>query len=174
MNGKLLDSVLVSSTDGSTDDTDAKAVISFGSPPPDQSVINYVVYSKINSFSKIELQEFTGDGSTADFTLTKTPYSAKPNSHNVIVKVNDKILNPGYNEQFDITAKQREYRLEIWQTPIGSFEEKDILAQFFASFQFFSFSDLHRCLQSADSGPRVLTLMFLILCFLLCFSMHFL
>ena len=127
VNGELLDSVLVSSTDGSTDDSDAKAVISFGSPPPDNSVINYVVYSKINSFSKIELQEFTGDGSTADFTLVKTPYSAKPNSHNVIVKVNDKILNPGYNEQFDITANQREYRLEIWQTPIGSFEEKDIL-----------------------------------------------
>ena len=68
--------VLVSSTDGSTDDSDAKAVISFGSPPPDNSVINYVVYSKINSFSKIELQEFTGDGSTADFTLVKTSYSA--------------------------------------------------------------------------------------------------
>ena len=127
VNGELAESVLVSSTDGSTDDSDAKAVISFGSPPADQSVINYVVYSKTNSFSKIETQEFTGDGSTTDFTLTKEPYSAVPNSHNVIVKLNNKILNPGYNEKFDITDKQREYRLELWQTPIGSFESKDIL-----------------------------------------------
>ena len=57
---------------------DAKAVISFGSPPPIIVSINYVVYSKINSFSKIELQEFTGDGSTADFTLVKTPIVLSP------------------------------------------------------------------------------------------------
>lgn len=127
VNGEQVESVLVSSADGSTEGEDAKAVISFGSAPADNSVINYIVYSKVDSFSKIETQEFTGDGSTVDFTLTKTPYSAKPNSHNVIVKVDNKILNPGYNQQFNITAQQREYYLEIWQSPVGSFEAKDIL-----------------------------------------------
>ena len=61
------------------------------------------------------------------FTLAKTPYSALPNSHNVIVKLDNKILNPGYNQQFNCTALQREYFLELWQAPVGSFEQKDIL-----------------------------------------------
>ena len=85
------------------------------------------MYSKVDSFSKIETQEFTGDGSTRIFTLAKTPYSSKPNSHNVIVKQGNKILNPGYNQQFTVTAGVREYFLEIWQTPIGSFDNSDVL-----------------------------------------------
>ena len=95
--------------------------------PRDQGLINFAVYSKVDSFSKIETQEFTGDGSTRIFTLAKTPYSSKPNSHNVIVKQGNKILNPGYNQQFTVTAGVREYFLEIWQTPIGSFDNSDVL-----------------------------------------------
>jgi len=102
-------------------------MIVFGSPPPDNSIINFAIYTAVDSFSKIETSEFVGDGSTKVFTLAKTPYSAKPNSHNVIVKQGNKILNPGYNQQFPITALQREYYLEIWQTPIGSFDNSDLL-----------------------------------------------
>ena len=127
VNGVEVESVLVTSPDDdSTDDADPKATILFGTAPPDNSVINYSIYSKTDSFSKIETTEFTGDGSTKVFTLAKTPYSAKPNSHNVIVKQGNRILNPGYNQQFDVTS-EREYYLRIWQSPVGSFDSSDIL-----------------------------------------------
>ena len=125
VNGVAVESVLTPSTDST--DEDAKAVISFGSAPLDNSIINFSVYSAVDNFSKIETNEFTGDGSTKTFTLAKTPYSSKPNSHNVIVKQGDKILNPGYNQQFTVQALQSEYFLEIWQRPIGSFDNSDVL-----------------------------------------------
>jgi hypothetical protein len=125
VNGELVESILASS--GDSTEKDPKAMIVFGSPPPDNSVINFAIYTAVDSFSKIETSEFTGDGSTKVFALAKTPYSAKPNSHNVIVKQGNKILNPGYNQQFSLTALQREYYLEIWQTPIGSFDNSDLL-----------------------------------------------
>ena len=125
VNGVAVESVLTSTGDSTNEDP--KAMIAFGVAPPDNSIINYAVYSSVNSFSKIETTEFTGDGSTRIFALDKTPYSAKPNSHNVIVKLDNKILNPGYNQQFTVTALQREYYLEIWQTPIGSFDNSDLL-----------------------------------------------
>jgi hypothetical protein len=125
VNGEAVESVLT--TTGDSTDEDPKAMITFGVAPPDNSIINYAVYTSVDSFSKIEATEFTGDGSTKVFALDKTPYSAKPNSHNIIVKVDNKILNPGYNQQFPITALQREYFLEIWQTPIGSFDNSDLL-----------------------------------------------
>ena len=124
VNGEAVESVLTSS--GDSTDKDPKAMIVFGSPPPDNSIINYAIYTEVDSFSKIETTEFIGDGSTKLFTLAKTPYSALPNSHNVIVKQGNKILNPGYNQSFDCTLAQREYFLEIWQSPIGSFQDKDI------------------------------------------------
>ncbi len=127
VNGVAVESVLVSSDDGSTEDSNPKATILFGSPPPDNSVISYAIYSAVDSFSKIETTEFIGDGSTKTFDLETTPYSALPNSHNVIVKQGNRILNPGFNQQYNITASQREYFLEIWQSPIGSFDTSDVL-----------------------------------------------
>tara|TARA_Y200000002_G_scaffold136879_1_gene112844 strand:+ start:13385 stop:28348 length:14964 start_codon:yes stop_codon:yes gene_type:complete len=125
VNGVAVESVLIPSTDST--DEDAKAIMSFGSAPPDNSIINFAVYSAVDNFSKIETQEFTGDGSSKIFTLNKTPYSAKPNSHNVIVKQGNKILNPGYNQQFTVSTGVSEYFLEIWQRPIGSFDNSDVL-----------------------------------------------
>ena len=125
VNGEAVDSVLTSTEDSAGQDP--KAMIIFGSPPPDNSVINYAIYTSVDNFSKIETTEFTGDGSTKVFPLAKTPYSALPNSHNVIVKLDNQILNPGYNQQFDCKASQREYFLELWQSPVGSFDDSDIL-----------------------------------------------
>ena len=126
VDGETVETIMTSS--GDSTEKDPKAMFIFGKAPADNSVINFAVYSSVDSFSKIETTEFTGDGSTAAFTLAKIPYSAKPNSHNVIVKQGNKILNPGYNQQFDVTTSAREYFLEIWQMPIGSFDNSDILA----------------------------------------------
>jgi hypothetical protein len=126
VDGKEVQSVLVSSEDSAIEDP--KAVIVFGSPPRDGSVINFAVYDKVQSYSKIETQEFTGDGSTVNFTLEKTPYSSIPHTHNVVVQVGNKILNAGYNQQFTVQTGVSEYFLEIWQTPIGSFDNSNVLA----------------------------------------------
>ena len=107
---------------------DPKAVIVFGQAPRDNSVVNFAVYEAVDNFSKIETQEFTGDGSTVNFTLDKTPYSSIPHTHNVIVEVGNKVLNAGYNQQFVVDDTNREYFLEIWQTPIGSFDNSNVLA----------------------------------------------
>ena len=125
VDGETVETIMTSS--GDSTEKDPKAMFIFGKAPADNSVINFAVYSSVDSFSKIETTEFTGDGSTAAFTLAKIPYSAKPNSHNVIVKQGNKILNPGYNQQFDVTTSAREYFLEMWQIPIGSFDNSDIL-----------------------------------------------
>ncbi len=126
VDGKEVESVLVSSEDSGIQDP--KAVIVFGRAPRDGSVINFAVYDKVQSYSKIETQEFTGDGSTVNFTLEKTPYSTIPHTHNVVVQVGNKILNAGYNQQFTVQAGVSEYFLEIWQTPIGSFDNSNVLA----------------------------------------------
>lgn len=126
VNGEVVDSVLISTEDSTIED--AKAQIVFGQAPANNAVINFAVYtSKTRSFSKIEKQVFTGDGSTVAYTLTETPYNSKPASHNVIIKIGNKILNPGYNEQFDVTTATREYFLRTWQVPIGSFDNSDVL-----------------------------------------------
>ena len=72
VDGVEVESVLISSEDSTED---PKAVIQFGAAPKDLSVINFAIYDKAQSFSKIETQEFTGDGSTVNFTLTNTSSS---------------------------------------------------------------------------------------------------
>jgi hypothetical protein len=52
---------------------------------------------------------------------------AVPSEHNVIVKVDNSILNAGYNIQYTIPANsQREFPLEIFQMPQGSLNVSDI------------------------------------------------
>ena len=126
VDGVETESVLISSEDSGLEDP--KAVIVFGQAPRDNSVVNFAVYEAVDNFSKIETQEFTGDGSTVNFTLDKTPYSSIPHTHNVIVEVGNKVLNAGYNQQFVVDDTNREYFLEIWQTPIGSFDNSNVLA----------------------------------------------
>ena len=88
---------MISSEDSGLEDP--KVVIVFGLlTPRDNSVVNFAVYEAVDNFSKIETQEFTGDGSTVNFTLDKTYSSVS--TYNVIVEVGNKVLNAGYNQQF--------------------------------------------------------------------------
>ena len=53
--------------------------------------------------------------------------STIPSEHNVIVKVNNRILNAGYNIQYTIPENnQREFPLEIFQIPAGSLDVSDM------------------------------------------------
>ena len=110
-------------------DTTSKTVIRFEEVVLNGAVINYTVFSadeQIN-YSQITKDVFTGDGSTREFTLASAPLYAIPSEHNIIVKVDNKILNAGYNIQYTIPENnQREYPLEIFQMPQGSLDVADV------------------------------------------------
>ena len=91
--------------------------------------IHYTVFSdntKVN-YSQVSKDTFISDGTTRLYTLASTPFYALPNEHNIIVKVGNKILNPGYNIEYTIPAdNNREYKLETFQQPIGANAAADI------------------------------------------------
>ena len=91
--------------------------------------IHYTVFSdntKIN-YSQVSKDTFTADGSSVQFTLSQTPFYAQPNEHNIIVKIDNKILNPGYNIQHTVDVDNtREFKIETFQEPIGANAAGDI------------------------------------------------
>ena len=105
-----------------------KTLIKFAVPPAVGSIINYVIYSSTNkSFSEVTYDDFTGDGSTAVYNLSVTPFNQEPLTHNVIVKIGNNILNAGYNERFNVTAV-RSYQLKTWQQPSSTVLNTDVKA----------------------------------------------
>ena len=109
--------------------TTGKTVIRFNEVVADGAVINYTVFAadeQVN-YSQITKDLFAGDGSTREFTLANAPLYAIPSEHNILVKVDNKILNAGYNIQYTIpNNNQREYPLEIFQMPSGSLDVADV------------------------------------------------
>jgi hypothetical protein len=79
--------------------------------PATGQYIYYAIYkSTEKTYSEVAVDRFEGDGSTVAFELSREPFTRAPLSHNVIVKVGNKILYPGYTQHFFITAG-REYPL---------------------------------------------------------------
>jgi hypothetical protein len=91
-------------------------VFKLGTAPLNSTVIQYAIFdSASKSFSQIATDTFTGDGTNKEFALAQTPLNQKPLEHNVIVKVGNKVLNAGYNQQFKVTTGVREYQLRDYQ-----------------------------------------------------------
>ena len=102
-------------------------VISLATPPAAGSVISYAFFSgETQNFSEISIDTFTADGSTVAFELNQTPFNNEPSAWFTIVKVNNKILNAGYNRRFITTAAKREYQLEEFQVPPGAVSNKQM------------------------------------------------
>ena len=92
-------------------------VFKLGTAPLNSTVIQYAIFdSASKSFSQIATDTFTGDGTNKEFALAQTPLNQKPLEHNVIVKVGNKVLNAGYNQQFKVTTGVREYQLRDYQS----------------------------------------------------------
>ena len=110
-------------------ETSPKTVIRFDEVVAADDVINYTIFAadtEIN-YSQITKDTFTGDNATTEFTLATAPLYATPTEHNVIVKVDNTILNAGYNIQYTIPeTNPREYALEIFQVPAGSLDVADV------------------------------------------------
>ena len=114
-----------------TDDTygDNKGYVAFKFvlPPEENSFIQYALYqSNEQTYSQTTIDKFVGDGSTLSFSLSQAPFDSLPLSHNVIVKVGNKILNAGYNEQF-VVSSDRQYAFDLGQVPGSSASPENIL-----------------------------------------------
>ena len=102
-------------------------VISLATPPASGSVISYAFFSgETQNFSEVSIDTFTADESTLAFELNQTPFNNEPSAWFTIVKVNNKILNAGYNRRFITTVSTREYRLEEFQVPPGAIGNKQM------------------------------------------------
>jgi hypothetical protein len=117
VDGEVGDAQLLEADDTFGND-EGYAYFKLATAPAANSVIGFGLFSTDNlvNFSQVSNQQFIGDGSTSAFELETTPFYNLPEAPNVIVKLNDRILNPGYQEAFTVSA-QREYQLRSWQQP---------------------------------------------------------
>jgi hypothetical protein len=83
-------------------------------------LVQYALYdSDVQTYSQILIDNtFVADGvkfyHTFDGVQYTIPFNKEPLSHNVLVKVGDNILNPGYSVRYTTTVS-RDYPIERWQ-----------------------------------------------------------
>ena len=110
-------------------ETTGNTVIRFNNPILTGDIINYTIFNgntQVN-YSQITKDVYTADGILKVFELGIAPFYAIPTEHNIMIKVGNSILNPGYNIQFTIPENlQREYALEAFQQPQGSLTLEDV------------------------------------------------
>jgi len=113
-----------------SDDTYAESgrcVIRFVTAPIADKLIQFAIFdSAIESFSKVSIEEIEADGSTIAYTLNRVPLQQDPVAYHTIVMVDNKVLNAGYSEQFTVADGQTQFRLKVWQVPVGTVEGREI------------------------------------------------
>ena len=113
-------------TDSTYDGRTGLVGLKFIVPPAAGAFIYYAVYASSSiSYSEVTVDRFEADGSSVAYTLSTPPSSSLPLSHNVIVKVGNKILYPGYNQQFTISST-REYTFDLHQVARASVSPENI------------------------------------------------
>jgi hypothetical protein len=112
------------------DETSDLAVIRFEEPLEDNQLISYVFFDNSDevNYSQISKETFAIDSeNTASIELSQAPFYQKPTAYNTLVKVNNRVLNPGYNIQYTIPEnRQREYSLEEFQQPGNALESENL------------------------------------------------
>lgn len=106
-----------------------KFIIRFNAPLLQNQMVRYVIFSnneEIN-YSQITKDNFTGDGSTNVYTLSSQLLYAEPTAYNVLVKIDNTVLNPGYSIEHVIPqTNDREYPIEAFQFPVGTLNTADV------------------------------------------------
>ena len=115
----------LSKTD-STYETPNRAVFRLGSVPNAGAVIQYAIYdSTSQEFSQMTTDSFTGNAINKKFQLAQVPFTSEPTSQNIVVKVGNKFLKAGYNQQF-VVAVGREYQLRQWQISTATVSAENV------------------------------------------------
>jgi hypothetical protein len=96
-----------------------KAVIRLEEPEPTGRVLNYIFFNNndLVNYSQVTKETFTITAETqSSVVLNQAPFYKLPTAYNTLVKVNNRILNAGYNIQYVIPPnREREYKLEEFQ-----------------------------------------------------------
>ena len=128
VDGVRQDVIVFNSSDNENDD-DNRVAFRFDAPLELGQTVYWVCFNtntEIN-YSQVTKDTFIADGCTTTFDLLQAPFYVQPNEHNILVKVNNKILNAGYNIEYTIPqTEDREYPLELFQQPVGSLSTDDV------------------------------------------------
>ena len=102
--------------------------IKFAETPSASRLIQFGIFdNEIDTFSQVTIDELIPDGSTTSYELSKAPFTQQPTSYYTIVTVNnDRVLNAGYSEVFTVVTNVLEYKMKVWQIPVGSREGREL------------------------------------------------
>jgi hypothetical protein len=102
--------------------------IKFAETPVSNNLIQFGVFnSEIDTFSQVSVDELIADGSTIAYELSRAPFAQQPTSYYTIVTVNNnRVLTAGYSEVFTVQSNVLEYKLKLWQIPVGTREGTEI------------------------------------------------
>ena len=103
--------------------------LQFVTAPENNAFISYSLHESTEItdqlYSEVSVDRFIGDGSTTSFELSTEPGNRLPLSHNIIVKVNNTILYPGYTQHWYIESG-REYPLDRSQFETNSVSPDEV------------------------------------------------
>ena len=124
-NGIKLDTTLMKTTGLHPNNVE----LVLASPLAAGDVIRYALFigegSDLDSFSQVVVDDFIADGVNDRLTLSQAPFSYGPAGIHTLVQLGDKILHSGYNQSFTVSA-EREYKLDLWQIPIGTLTNSEV------------------------------------------------
>jgi len=129
VDGVAADAVLIESDD--TYERSDNFVLRFATPPAENSVIQLLIAAGgvevPQQYSTVTIDKITADGSTTAYELSQAPFEDNPEQAFVLVKVGNRILDPGYSQSFEVKANQREYQLDLTQIPVASVNSYDLV-----------------------------------------------
>ena len=129
VDGVTADAVLIESDE--TYERSGNFVLRFATPPRLGATIQLLIavggIEVPQQYSKVTIDEILSDGSTTQYELSQAPFEDKPEQSFVLVKVGNRILDPGYSQSFTVTGNQREYQLDLTQVPVASVNSYDLL-----------------------------------------------
>ena len=126
VNGKETSYQILEST--SDYDVEGNVVIKFTRPPASNSAINIMLVTEgiiSQNYSVVEIDDFIADGSSTEFVLENNIFEQQPAQAFTLVKVDDKILNAGYNKLFEV-SNLRQYQIDLTQIPVASVSANEI------------------------------------------------
>jgi hypothetical protein len=128
VDGVVADAVLIESDD--TYERSGNFVLRFATPPVSGAVIQLLIAAGgievPQQYSKVTIDEIVADGSTVQYDLSQAPFEDQPEQSFVLVKVGNRILDPGYSQSFTVKGSQREYQLDLTQVPVASINSYDL------------------------------------------------
>jgi len=109
-------------------DNNGDVGIRFSQTPLADRLLQFAIFnSTVETFSKVAVSTITADGSSLAYELPRTPFEQQPTSYYTIVTVNnERVLTAGYSEVFTVEENVTDYRLKVWQIPVGSTEGTEI------------------------------------------------